>query len=187
MARPQCVLPRRRAGVPHILHQRPRRRGDGDHVELPRYHAAWPSGDLGKLARGLPPDPAVQVVELARQLRRRGLARPQVGRGLGRQGSHLPKARRGDQRMTGAENLSLAAAPTFAAMALLTGIHGGSMPDMLCSAARDASPLTGMAPMYWLMSAFHSAPWLKLIFRQGSGARRSSSKVLRHLVTAAGS
>ena len=61
-------------GVPHILHQQPRRRGDGDHLELPRYHAARPSGDLGGLARGLPPDPAVQVVELARQLRRRGLA-----------------------------------------------------------------------------------------------------------------
>ena len=61
-------------GVPHILHQQPRRRGDGDHLELPRHHAARPSGDLGGLARGLPPDPAVQVVELARQLRRRGLA-----------------------------------------------------------------------------------------------------------------
>jgi len=86
-----------------------------------------------------------------------------------------------------ADWISLAAAPSFAIMALLTGIHGGAMPDMLCSAARDASPLTGMAPMYLLMSAFHSAPWLKLIFRQGSGARRSSSKVLRHRVTAAGS
>ena len=61
-------------GVPHIPHQQPRRRGDGDHLELPRYHAARPSGDLGRFARGLPPDPAVQVVELARQLRRRGLA-----------------------------------------------------------------------------------------------------------------
>ena len=61
-------------GVPHLLHQQPRRRGDGDHLELPRHHAARPSGDLGGLARGLPPDPAVQVVELARQLRRRGLA-----------------------------------------------------------------------------------------------------------------
>ena len=86
-----------------------------------------------------------------------------------------------------ADWISLAAAPSFAIMALLTGIHGGAMPDMLCSAARDASPLTGMAPMYLLMSAFHSAPWVKLIFRQGSGARRSSSKVLRHRVTAAGS
>jgi hypothetical protein len=32
----------------------------------------------------LPPDPAVQVVELARQLRRRGLAQPEVGRGVRR-------------------------------------------------------------------------------------------------------
>jgi hypothetical protein len=38
MARPQCVLPRRRQGVPHLLHQQPRRRGDGDHLELPRHH-----------------------------------------------------------------------------------------------------------------------------------------------------
>ena len=74
MARPQRVLPRRRQGVPHLLHQQPRRRGDGDHLELPRYHAARPSGDLGGLARGLPPDSAVQVVELARQLPGRGLA-----------------------------------------------------------------------------------------------------------------
>jgi peroxiredoxin len=40
--------------------------------------------------------------------------------------------------------LSLAAAPTFAIMALLTGIHGGSMPDMLCSAAGNGLPLSGM-------------------------------------------
>jgi len=37
------------------------------------------------------------------------------------------------------------------------------MPDMLCSAARDGSPLTGMVPMYLLMSAFHLAPWLRLL------------------------
>ena len=58
--------------------------------------------------------------------------------------------------------LSLAATPTFAMMALLTAVHGGSMPDILCSAARDGSPLTGMVPMYLLMSAFHVAPWLRL-------------------------
>ena len=86
-----------------------------------------------------------------------------------------------------ADWISLAAAPTFAIMALLTGIHAGAVPDTLCLAAQDASPLTRMAPMYLLMSAFHSAPWLKLIFRQGSGARRSSSKVLRHRVAAVGS
>jgi hypothetical protein len=67
----------------------------------------------------------------------------------------------------GAANwLSLAAAPTFAIMALLTGVLGGGEPDTLCSAAQDASPLTGMVPMYLLMGAFHSAPWLKLISRR---------------------
>jgi hypothetical protein len=59
--------------------------------------------------------------------------------------------------------LSFAAAPAFAIMALVTGIQDGGMPGMLCSAAHDASPLTGMVPMYLLMSAFHSAPWLRLI------------------------
>lgn len=61
--------------------------------------------------------------------------------------------------------LSLAAAPTFAIMALLTGIHGGGMPDMLCSAAGNGLPLSGMSLMYLLMSAFHLGPWLKLISR----------------------
>lgn len=67
--------------------------------------------------------------------------------------------------------LCLAATPTFAIMALLTGVLSGS-PDMLCSAAQDASPLSGMVPMYLLMSAFHSAPWLRLISDWRSGAHR---------------
>lgn len=58
--------------------------------------------------------------------------------------------------------LSLAAAPTFAIMALLTGVLGEGMP-MLCSAGQGASPLGSMAAMYVLMSAFHLTPWLKLI------------------------
>jgi hypothetical protein len=62
-----------------------------------------------------------------------------------------------------ADFLCLAAAPAFAIMALLTGVLGGGPPGMLCSAAHDTSPLGGMVPMYLLMSAFHSAPWLKLI------------------------
>ena len=66
--------------------------------------------------------------------------------------------------------LGLAAAPTFAIMALLTGVLGGGSPDMLCSTAQDASPLSGMVPMYLLMSAFHSAPWLKLILPRTAGA-----------------
>jgi hypothetical protein len=71
-----------------------------------------------------------------------------------------------------AECLCLAAAPTFAIMALLTGVLRDGPPDMLCSAAQ-ASPLSGMVPMYLLMSAFHLAPWLKLISSRRSGARRS--------------
>ena len=67
-----------------------------------------------------------------------------------------------------ADCLSLAAAPTFAVMALLTAVLGGGPLAMLCSAAPDASPLTGMIPMYLLMSAFHAAPWLKLISRRTS-------------------
>lgn len=69
--------------------------------------------------------------------------------------------------------LSLAAAPTFAMMALLTKIHGDSMSDLVCSAAQDASPLTGMFPMYLLMSAFHLSPWLRLLSRRRSGGGRS--------------
>jgi hypothetical protein len=64
-----------------------------------------------------------------------------------------------------ADWLSLAAAPTFAMMALLTGVLGGDLP---CSAA-PASPLSGMVAMYLLMSAFHSSPWLRLIARRRSG------------------
>jgi hypothetical protein len=59
--------------------------------------------------------------------------------------------------------LSLAAAPAFAIMALVAGIPDGGMPGVLCPAAHDASSLTGMVPMYLLMSALHSAPWLRLI------------------------
>jgi hypothetical protein len=61
--------------------------------------------------------------------------------------------------------LGLAAAPTFAVMALLTGGLGGQ-PDMLCASMQDASPLGRMALMYLLMSAFHAAPWLRLISRR---------------------
>ena len=54
--------------------------------------------------------------------------------------------------------LSLAAAPTFAIMALVAVAAPG---DMLCGTL--AGPLQGMVPMYALMSAFHLAPWLRLV------------------------
>lgn len=72
-----------------------------------------------------------------------------------------------------ADWLCLAAAPTFAIMALLTAVFGGGPADALCSAAPDASPLNGMVLMYLLMSAFHSAPWLKLVSSRRSGAQPS--------------
>ncbi len=57
--------------------------------------------------------------------------------------------------------LGLAATPTFALMAVLTGVFGGGM-DMVCSGGQG-SLLDGMVPMYVLMSAFHAPAWLKLI------------------------
>jgi uncharacterized membrane protein YeiH len=70
--------------------------------------------------------------------------------------------------------LSLATAPTFAIMALVTGVHGGGPRDVLCAAAQHASPLTGMVGMYLLMSVFHSAPWLKLICSRRLSDRRNN-------------
>ena len=66
--------------------------------------------------------------------------------------------------------LSLAAAPTIAIMALMTAVLGGGASEALCS---SESPLSGMIPMYLLMSAFHAAPWLKLIASRRSGGGRS--------------
>ena len=74
-----------------------------------------------------------------------------------------------------ADWLCLAAAPTFAIMALLTGVLGGGQMEMMCATAPDASPLFGMVAMYLLMSAFHSAPWLRLIFSRRSVAFGPSS------------
>ncbi len=69
--------------------------------------------------------------------------------------------------------LGLAATPTFAVMALLTSILRGDSMALLCSAGHG-SPLDGMMFMYLLMSAFHSAPWLKLISsRRTTRASRS--------------
>ena len=69
-----------------------------------------------------------------------------------------------------ADWLSFAAAPTFAIMAVFAHVLDGGPADMLCSAAQDASALSGMTPMYLLMSAFHLPPWLKLM----SSGRRST-------------
>ncbi len=70
--------------------------------------------------------------------------------------------------------LSLAAAPTFAVMAILTSVPGGM--DMACMAGHGASPLNGMATMYVLMSTFHSGPWVKRISPRRSQGEASSTQ-----------
>jgi hypothetical protein len=71
----------------------------------------------------------------------------------------------------------LAATPTFAIMGLLTGLDGSPM-DRLCSSGPGA-PLSGMVPMYALMSAFHFGPWLKLISHRRGSSHQSRSAVPR--------
>ena len=73
---------------------------------------------------------------------------------------------RGRTELGAVRLLALAATPTFAVMALLAAVHGGGMPDMMCLATGEGSLLTGMVPMYLLMSAFHLAPWLRLFARR---------------------
>lgn len=60
-----------------------------------------------------------------------------------------------------ADGLALAAAPTFAAMAFLSALDAG--PGVILCSPAHASPLSGMVPMYLLMSVFHASPWLKRI------------------------
>lgn len=69
-----------------------------------------------------------------------------------------------------ADFLHFAAAPTFAVMALATGLLGDEPANVLCSVS-GAPFLSGMMPMYLLMSAFHAAPWLRLV-----AGRRQPSK-----------
>jgi len=71
-------------------------------------------------------------------------------------------ASRGSPARVAADWLCLAATPTLAIMALLTDL-GDAQPDVLCAAMHPASPFNGMVLMYLMMSAFHAAPWLKLI------------------------
>jgi hypothetical protein len=77
--------------------------------------------------------------------------------------------------------LSLAAAPTFAMMALWTGLFSGQ-PDMLCVPMQGSSPMSGMTLMYLLMSAFNAAPWLRLISRRQSGVHQAPAESTRRVV-----
>jgi hypothetical protein len=62
-----------------------------------------------------------------------------------------------------ADLLGLVATPTFLMMALVTAVFGGGA-EPLCSTTQQEWPLiSGMVPMYLVMGAFHSAPWLRLL------------------------
>jgi hypothetical protein len=70
--------------------------------------------------------------------------------------------RRSSAALRAADALALAASPTFAIMGMLTSVLGQEPAGMLHSAGH-AWPLNEMVTMYLLMSAFHAAPWLKLL------------------------
>ena len=72
------------------------------------------------------------------------------------------RARRTGSARRASHGLHLAAAPTFAAMALATAIAPGAPMDILCSASHRFG-LGGMTVMYGLMSAFHAGPWLRML------------------------
>lgn len=97
----------------------------------------------------------------------------------------MADAQRGGGRLAAlrmADGLCLAAAPAFAVMAWITAAAGGE-PDVLCSAMPDASPLTGMAAMYLLMSLFHLPPWLRLAAgRHTDTGRRRGAALQSHII-----
>ena len=90
----------KRQGVPHVLHQQPRRRSDGLGLELPRHDRAGTPGEVGGLARGLPADETVRVVELARRVRLERFARSEMDQGA-RQCSGDADAKRLDDQVGG--------------------------------------------------------------------------------------
>lgn len=63
----------------------------------------------------------------------------------------------------GAAWLARAAAPSFAAMALISAVDAPTM--AVCTAGPAILPLDGMTAMYLLMALFHLPPWLKLAAR----------------------
>ena len=63
--------------------------------------------------------------------------------------------------------IRLAAAPGFAAMAVLAGLPAGGAADLLCGHGTGMGGAGGMVPMYLLMSVAHLPPWLRLLARRG--------------------
>jgi len=91
----------------------------------------------------------------------------EVNGGRSASGARLRES--GDAAPLGAiECLSLAAAPVFGLMALMTATQPGGPNDLLCSVGAGPSVLGGMPLMYALMSIFHVSPWVRLVNRHWS-------------------
>lgn len=71
------------------------------------------------------------------------------------------------RRVRLADWLGLAAAPSFAVLAILGAAT--SRPDPVCAAGMSSFPFGDMPVMYLLMSLFHLPPWLRLVFGRGRG------------------
>jgi hypothetical protein len=65
-----------------------------------------------------------------------------------------------------ADWLAMAAAPTFAAMAVVTAWAGEGPMAGLCSAV-GGGPIGGMTLMYLLMGVFHAGPWMRVLRPKG--------------------
>lgn len=75
----------------------------------------------------------------------------------------------GDAARAAEPCLQLAAAPVFAAMAVLAAIDEAGAPAFICASAGLAA--NGMVPMYLLMSLLHLGPWLRRFSRQTCHSR----------------
>jgi len=85
-------------------------------------------------------------------------------------GTYAAPGEQGARPMLGAADwLGLAATPTFAGLALITGLLDRSPQDALCAAMPTVVPFDGMTLMYLLMGVFHTAPWLRLVARWRNG------------------